>query len=257
MAEHRRDNWERLVDVPMTASALIFLAAYAWPILEPDLAGSWVVACRWIVWITWAKFAVDLIVRIALSEDRWAFVRSTPVDVAVVLLPLIRPLRLLRLVSLLHVLNRHAGSTMRGKVGIYLVGSVTLIVFVASLAVLDVERGGTGSIQSFGDAVWWSITTITTVGYGDTFPVTTTGRFIAAGLMFSGIAVLGVVTASFASWLVERVSEASDEAEAATARDIAVLHQEILSLREIILRQGEPPRDGLTDDEAPGPVVHR
>ena len=126
---------------------------------------------------------------------------------------------------------RYAGNSLRGKVGIYLVGSVSLIVFVASLAILDAERGGEGSIQSFGDALWWATTTITTVGYGDTFPVTTTGRFIAAGLMFAGIAVLGVVTASFASWLVERVAEIEEDSEAATRRDVQALTVEVQKLR--------------------------
>ncbi|MFI5427409.1 potassium channel family protein [Aeromicrobium sp. UC242_57] len=231
MDEARRLKWERLVDGPATASAIAFLAAYAWPILDPQLSDPLTAVCRWIVWVTWAMLVVDLTARLVLSEDRWAFLRRSPLDVAVVLLPLLRPLRLLRLVALLTVINRFAGNSMRGRVG-DLVGSVTLIVFIASLAVLDAERGGSGSIQSFGDALWWSMTTITTVGYGDMFPVTTTGRLIAVGLMFSGIAVLGVVTASFASWLIEKVSEASDEAGAATARDIAALRLEVVALRE-------------------------
>ena len=138
--------------------------------------------------------------------------------------------------TLLSALNRYAGNSLRGKVGIYLIGSVSLIVFVASLAMLDAERGGEGSIQTFGDAVWWSITTITTVGYGDTFPVTTTGRFIAAGLMFAGIALLGVVTASFASWLIERVTEIEEDSEAATRRDVQALTVEVQKLREEIAR---------------------
>jgi len=61
--------------------------------------------------------------------------------------------------------------------------------------------------------------------------VTTTGRFIAAGLMFAGIAVLGVVTASFASWLVERVAEIEEDSEAATRRDVQSLTVEVQKLR--------------------------
>jgi voltage-gated potassium channel len=176
--------------------------------------------------------ACDYAIRFALSSNRLGFLSKTPFDFIVVVLPLLRPLRLLRLVTLLSMLNRYAGNSLRGKVGIYLLGSVSLIVFVASLAVLDAERGGDGSIQSFGDALWWSITTITTVGYGDMFPVTATGRFIAGGLMFAGIAVLGVVTASFASWLVERVSEIEESAAEATRRDIQALAVEVQKLRE-------------------------
>ena len=69
---------------------------------------------------------------------------------------------------------------------------------VGALAILDAERGNSGPIQSFGDAVWRALTTISTIGYGDMYPVTLLGRFVAVGLMVCGIGVLGVVTAVFA-----------------------------------------------------------
>ena len=62
------------------------------------------------------------------------------------------------------------------------------------------------NITAFADALWWAVATITTVGYGDFYPVTQLGRFVAAGLMIGGIAVLGIVTAAVASWLVEHVA---------------------------------------------------
>ncbi len=133
-------------------------------------------------------------------------------------------------------MNRHAGSSLRGRVGTYLVGSVSLVVFVASLAVLDAERKGNGTIHSLGDALWWSMTTVTTVGYGDTIPVTMTGRLIAVALMLAGIAVLGVVTASFASWLVERVYEADERGDALTRADIQALRVEVRALRDELNR---------------------
>lgn len=230
--EERVERWEKASEIPLTISTLLFLGAYAWPILDPNLDRFWDNLCETVVWVTWVMVFIDLAVRVLLAHRRWQFIREHPLDVAVVVLPILRPLRLLRLVTLLSVLNRYAGSSMRGKVGLYLVSSVSLIVFVAAVAILDVERGGAGPIQSFGDSLWWAMTTITTVGYGDMYPVTTAGRFIAAGLMFAGIATLGVVTASFASWLVERVAESDEEAEAATRRDIASLNSEIRALRE-------------------------
>lgn len=234
VVEERVERWERASEIPLTISTLLFLGAYAWPILDPDLDRTLDNACETVVWVTWVMVFVDLAVRISLAHHRWRFIREHPLDVAVVVLPILRPLRLLRLVTLLSVLNRYAGSSMRGKVGLYLVSSVSLIVFVSAVAILDVERGSDGPITSFGDALWWAMTTITTVGYGDMYPVTTAGRFIAAGLMFAGIATLGVVTASFASWLVERVAESDEEAEAATRRDIAALNAEIRQLREAL-----------------------
>jgi voltage-gated potassium channel len=242
--EERVERWEKASEIPLTVATLAFLAGYAWPILDPGLDRWLINLCETVVWVTWVLVLIDLAARVVLAHHKWAFIRQHPLDVAVVVLPILRPLRLLRLVTLLSVLNRYAGSSMRGRVGMYLVSSVVLIVFVAAVAILDVERGGDGGIQSFGDALWWAMTTITTVGYGDLYPVTTTGRFIAAGLMFAGIAVLGVVTASFASWLVERVSEADDESDAATRRDIASLHEEIRQLRLELSQAGDVRRPG-------------
>jgi voltage-gated potassium channel len=106
-------------------------------------------------------------------------------------------------------------------------GAGILLVFVAALAVLDVERGQPGSnIENIGDAVWWALTTVTTVGYGDQYPVTDRGRVVAAALMLGGIALIGMVTATLASYLVEAVK---DEKEAVS--EIGQLRDEIAALR--------------------------
>ena len=75
--------------------------------------------------------------------------------------------------------------------------------FGSAALTLAVEEGGDGSIDSFGDALWWAITTVTTVGYGDTFPVTPAGRCIAWFLMITGIALFGVITANVAAFFME------------------------------------------------------
>ncbi len=76
-----------------------------------------------------------------------------------------------------------------------------------ALAVLDAEQNAPGSnITNIGDALWWAFATITTVGYGDFYPVTVLGRLIAAGLMIAGITMLGTVTAALASWFVEALA---------------------------------------------------
>lgn len=221
---------------PLTAVALIFLAAYAAPIIDTDLPdGPFAV----IVNITWLIFGIDYLTRVVLSEQRWDFVRRHPVDLLVVALPLLRPLRLLRLIALLSVLNRYAGGgSLRGRVVVYLVGSASLLIFVASLAVLDAERGQPdANIDDYGDAVWWAMTTMTTVGYGDRFPVTGTGRLVATALMVGGIAVLGTVTATLASYLVERVQEAEEDSQAATRADVRALRDEVTALRQALTEE--------------------
>ncbi len=95
----RRERWERAAEGPLTVAALAFLAAYAWPILDPALASPWPTVCRAVTVGTWAPFAVDYLIRLGLSTDRWRFVRTNVLDLATIALPLLRPLRLLRLVS--------------------------------------------------------------------------------------------------------------------------------------------------------------
>jgi voltage-gated potassium channel len=219
-------------DVPMTLAAVAFLAAYAWPILDPGLEQEWVALCRSVTAATWLVFVVDYVIRFVGAEHRWQFVRQHPLDLAIVVLPILQPLRLLQLLTLLSVLNRYAGGSLRGRVALYVAGASSIVMFVASLAVLDAERGAPdANIGGFADALWWAMTTVTTVGYGDHFPVTTTGRFVAAGLMLAGIALLGVVTASFASWLLDRVQDIEDDAGQATHGDIKALVDEVAALR--------------------------
>lgn len=248
VADPRRARWEAAGEVPLTLATVVYLAAYAWPILDPGLSGAWSQACQGAVWATWAVLVVDYVVRLLIASDRRAFVLASPVELATIALPLLRPLRLLRLVTLLGAVDRHAGRTLRGRVGIYVAGSVVLVVFVTSLAVLDAERAGPGNIRSFGDALWWSMTTISTVGYGDLYPVTTTGRCVAVGLMLAGVALLGIVTAAVASWMIERVAETDSDLSAATRRDLAKVRDELAEVKALLVQaQSERSTRASTD----------
>ena len=197
--------------------AVIFLAAYSVRVLaEPT--GHLDTALNSIIWATWGLFLVDYAVRLYLAPDRGSWFLRHLLDLAIVALPLLRPLRLLRLVVLIGALQKVIGGAIRGRVIVYTAVSVVLLVYVASLAILETERYAPGSkIVTFGDAVWWSITTITTVGYGDLSPVTGTGRVIAVALMVGGISLVGVVTATLASWIVQRVAEEDSAKRAATS----------------------------------------
>ena len=75
---------------------------------------------------------------------------------------------------------------------------------------MQVEDSPLSNIKSAEDALWWSYTTLTTVGYGDIYPTTTQGRFIAVGLMISGICVLGVISATVAAWFVRITNYETD-----------------------------------------------
>jgi voltage-gated potassium channel len=111
------------------AAAVAFLAAYAWPIIDTELP-SWLrTTCTVVVWSTWALFALDYIVRFLQADNRRAFVKHNFADLLVIALPLLRPLRLLRLVTLLGVVNRRAAASLRGRVATYVVGASSLLAF--------------------------------------------------------------------------------------------------------------------------------
>jgi voltage-gated potassium channel len=90
---------------------------------------------------------------------------------------------------------------------------VLAVIFACSALVLSFEHQAKGSnIHNFGDALWWAIVTVTTVGYGDKYPVTAGGRGVATVLMFVGIGLIGVLTATVASYFVEQGAD-DDRAE--------------------------------------------
>jgi voltage-gated potassium channel len=223
--------WRRYSEWPLTAAAVIFLAAYSVQVIG-NLSEQESTLVEVIVWLTWAFFAVDYLVNLLLSPNRGRWFLRNLHELLILALPVLRPLRLLRLVGLLKVLHKAAGNALRGRILTYVLGSAILLCYAGALAVLDAEENADGSnIRNLGDAIWWALATITTVGYGDHYPVTTLGRFVAAGLMVGGVAVLGVVTASVASWLVQHVAtEAAAEVTAADASlrtEVARLSQQI------------------------------
>ena len=199
-------TWDAYAERPLQIAAFIFLAAYAIPIINPALPPTVSIICSVLVAVTWGAFGVDYFVRLLLAPQRWAWFRHNLLSLAVLIVPVLRPLRLLRLVTMLSVLNRASMWGLRERVAVYAAGGVTLLVVCGALAVTDAERGQAGaSINGFGEGLWWAIVTITTVGYGDLAPVTLTGHLVAVCLTVGGIGLLGTVSGMLASWLVEQI----------------------------------------------------
>lgn len=242
VSDQKLAHWERRTSGPLLVAALAFLVAYAWPILQPDLPPLAETVCSVGSWTVWLIFCGDLVARLTMSENRWSFLRRNWLDVLTLAIPMLRPLRALRAVMALNVLGRRGRDFVRGRVVAYVAGAVAVVGLVAALAVLDAERGRPGAnITTFGDALWWAATTVTTVGYGDQFPTTAEGRIIGVALMLTGIALLGVITASLASWFVEKVAEVQ-AAEERTEAEVTDLVAEVRALRvEIAAMRGELP----------------
>jgi voltage-gated potassium channel len=259
--EPRIAAWNAKVDWPLTGLTLVFLAGYAWQVLDTSLDPRARGVLDLVLTGIWLLLGLDYLVRLGLARRKLRFVRRHLLDLLVLVLPMFRPLRALRIITVIGVLNRQLRDDFRGRVPIYVGATVGLVGFVAALAVLEAERSAPdASITTFGEAVWWTITTISTVGYGDRYPVTVEGRIVAATLMVAGIALLGVVTASIAAWFVENVRRAgelvSEEVEEVSADVEATqvqLADVLAELRTISARLDALERDRRGGTTSPDP----
>ncbi|MGW5326070.1 potassium channel family protein [Streptomyces sp. NPDC004014] len=206
-------RWEQRTEIPLFVGSLIFLAAYATLVLAVGLPSFWRDLCLATMLVLWVLSAADYVVRWRLGGQRFLrFVSTHFLHTVVVLLPLLRPLRI---VPLYDVIQRRQGDprlSLYARVIAYASLSTLLLGFSGSLAVYQQERGVPGAgMQTFGDAVWWAAATLSTVGYGDIVPVTPLGRVIATGMMACGLGLLGAVTGSFSSWLMQTFSREGDK----------------------------------------------
>ena len=194
----------------LTVLALAFLVAFSYPAFVDPVPNSTQTLLNIVQWVSWIAFATDLIYGLINAKSKKQYLKKHPLEVAAVLLPFLRPLRLMRVISF--------GGLAIQKVAIGRQFAITIKVFLASIFVAYIsavqititERAVEGSnIKNFGDGIWWAITTVTTVGYGDRYPTTLEGRFIAVALMIMGISLMGVITASVAAWFVKMGQEDS------------------------------------------------
>ncbi len=193
-------------------ASLVFLTSYAIRVLAPGLPDGVLALCLALMLASWALFAVDYAVRWRLSGQRLRFVRTHWLDTLVLVLPLLRPLRVVKVYEAVQRRHGRPRLALHARVMLYAGLSAVLLGFAGALAVYQQERGAPqASMRTFGDAVWWTCATFATVGYGDVSPVTPVGRLIAVGMMAIGMALLGAVTGTFASWLLQVFAREDDE----------------------------------------------
>jgi voltage-gated potassium channel len=194
-------------EVVMVTLAITVVALLA----RPDIGWTRVVNL-----VIWGVFVVDYVTRLALSGDRKTFMRRNIIDL-VAILPAdffraaraLRVLRILRLLRATTVLWR-VSSTVRGIAGTNALGWVLaasgLVVVIGAGAVMIAEP----QLGDFGDALWWSIVTATTVGYGDLAPASVIGRIVAVLLMIVGIGTIGMITGSIATFFLQGSEQRSN-----------------------------------------------
>lgn len=210
------ERFERQTAWPMLVLSLAIIPLLVIPLVA-DLSPTVETTLFTLDWIIWALFAVEYGVRLYLAPAKGQFIRSNVIDLIVVVIPFLRPLRVVRSTRLLRLLSA-------ARVGVFLarglratrvvltrhhLGYTLLVVLFltlgAGVAVWAVEAGRpTRNIDSIGDGLWWAITTLTTVGYGDEFPTSPLGRGMAVVLMLVGVGVFGLLAASLASFFLAR-----------------------------------------------------
>lgn len=199
-------SWQQKTEIPLIVLGFLFLGFYTIEVL--GTAGSfWYEVAVIGSIVIYLIFALDLLFTL-IAETPWnstsggwrGFFSRHWLLVLAVVLPMFRPLRIFRLLLVLSALESLA-KTRASQASIFVVVALPLVWFTAALSLFDVESESGAGYESFGDALWWSAVTITTVGYGDYAPITLEGRVVAIFLMLTSIGLLGSVTALLANWV--------------------------------------------------------
>lgn len=159
-------------------------------------------------------FLVDFGIRFKNANNKLVFMKWGWIDLvaSIPFLDIFRAGRLLRLIRLLRIfralkstksifehINRNKKQSALTSVALL---SFVVVIF-SSIAILEFETDVNSNIKTAEDAIWWSYVTITTVGYGDKFPITTERRIIGAILMTTGVGIFGTFTALVSSWFIQ------------------------------------------------------
>jgi voltage-gated potassium channel len=220
----RRDAWERRTTVPLVVLGKVFIVAYTIYVLAPWIPRGWGSPLFFVLVAAWLVFVVDIIVRVSMTPHggRWAFIRGHPIDVLSAIVPVFRAFRVLALLREVPYLQRRSGAAVRANIIIYASIYAVVFVYFISLATLQAERNAPGAtITTFGDAVWWAIVTVATVGYGDMYPITTEGRVYAVFLMAGGVVIVGTASATIISYIGELVGQVRTQHDGAPSTDEA------------------------------------
>jgi voltage-gated potassium channel len=245
----RAERVERFFTWPVIVAALLVIPVI---VIEESAASDALKTLAAIMnWAIWLVFAAELVALLIVVPDRWRWALAHPLEVAVVVLTppflpaslqalrVIRLFRLLRLLRLAQVARRSF--------------SVVGLRYAAILALLTALAGGAAfaSIEKDADTwdgVWWAVTTMTTVGYGDVYPATDAGRVLAILLMLVGIGFVAILTGAIAERFVagqlreqteeieEEVAEEIEDARGAALRELRAIAQRLQKLEATVER---------------------
>ena len=195
---------KRVWNETLTILAVAFLISFSYPAFVDSVSTSTQRVLDLVQWISWVAFAIDLIYGVYNSENWKSYLRKHPLDVLAVTLPFLRPLRVLRVISFGALALEKVALARSMAVTTRVLVTTIFLTYIAAVQMTIFERDADGSnIKNFGDGIWWAFVSVTTVGYGDKYPVTTSGKFLAVALLVLGISLLATITASVATSFIQ------------------------------------------------------
>jgi voltage-gated potassium channel len=241
--DERSARIERAFEVPILIAALLVVPVIV--VEQSGVAEPWRTIAGVLNWMIWSAFAAELVVMLAVVRDRWAWLRAHPIEAAVVLLtpPFLpaslqaaRLLRLLRVIRLL-ALAKYARVVFSLEGVRYAFILATLTALGGGWAYSSIETANDATVW---DGVWWAVSTMTTVGYGDEFPLTTLGRILGIGLMLLGIGFIAILTGAVAERFLathieeseEQVTEELEQAEAEVLAELRAIMERLQVLEQ-------------------------
>jgi voltage-gated potassium channel len=239
------EQWQKRFEWPIAIAALAVI-----PILvieDSDAGGAWPAIAAVLNWCSWGVFLAEIVVMLRVASDRRAWLLHHPLDVAIVVLtPPFVPLLGVRLLRLLRVLRLLMGGVKISRLlsldGIRVAGLVVLTTVIcggAAFAAVESQQG-----LSTWDGVWWAVTTVTTVGYGEITVQSEAGRVIAMMIMLVGIGFVALVTAFIAERFVRK--DVEGEAASVGAKEdqiLAELRRLSAEVAALQAREDPPPGD--------------
>jgi hypothetical protein len=247
-------TWQRVTQLQLLIASIVLMGVYTLKVLgKGDFTGLLIVVGI----VVWLIFLINLVVSLYLAPNRLVWLRHNIPTLIVVFLPMLQPVVLIDFLFGLSTLKRSFVQFLSGRLFAQTLVACVLLTYLAALAVYDSEaRYDEASFRSRGDALWWALMTITTVGYGDVVPITHFGRFIDSILMVSGALAFGCIVAVFSSAFTTAVHNSRKRAdeeqrgngEQEVTQHLQALRTEITELRsEIAQLRGQLPTDAIVE----------
>ena len=191
----RRATYEKWSSLPVFLLGSLFLVG----LVEVVMDGGDTRSGQVLMVTAWVGFVIDLVANWVLDDNPRTFARRHWFAIVAVLVPIFRAL----FVFYIFIRLARGRTRLQSKIQYYAAYLTILVITFGAALVLGAERDYPGSnIKTYGEAVWWACVTVTTVGYGDYTPVSPTGRGIATLMLFNGVAIISVITATISSRFV-------------------------------------------------------